>query len=341
MKIYIASSVKNEKEVLDLAKVLRDHGHQVDAFCEERPGRKVFRESDIKDIEKYDAKEFLKLPEVRKGFREDKKWIDWSDCIVQLLPCGKSASLELGYGVGSGKLGFIFGKLEPNKVDVMEAFSHGIFGENELDLLLERLSDFDTCKLCRKKFNSFNKLLRHVSKSHNLKHKQYCDQYLHNKQCYRCKEFKEFSAFYVDHGREAYFGKCKLCASEIIEEFKKQNPLTYRLQTKKAQRRLVKEIIDHYGGKCACPSCGETELEFLVIDHINGGGNKHRAEIGGLGGAGFYRWIKRNNFPEGFQVLCHNCNWSKGSGKLCVHERESKYAILAEEDSKLNKEKDA
>ena len=26
-------------------------------------------------------------------------------------------------------------------------------------------------------------------------------------------------------------------------------------------------------------------------------------------------WIIKNNFPKGFQVLCHNCNYAKGIEK--------------------------
>jgi hypothetical protein len=149
MRIYVASSIKNEKEVLELGKVLRDNGHEVDLFCEERPGRKVFRESDIKNIDSYDAKEFLKLPEVKKGFREDKKWIDWSDCCILLLPAGRSAHLELGYSVGKEKYGFIYGDLKIGSVDVMNYFADGIYGLEELDLLLARLKRLDL-KLTKK-----------------------------------------------------------------------------------------------------------------------------------------------------------------------------------------------
>lgn len=56
---------------------------------------------------------------------------------------------------------------------------------------------------------------------------------------------------------------------------------------------------------------------FLCIDHIDGGGNKHRAEIKG----DFYRWLIDNNFPPGFQTLCHNCNMAKGLYGRCPHER--------------------
>ena len=34
-------------------------------------------------------------------------------------------------------------------------------------------------------------------------------------------------------------------------------------------------------------------------------------------------WIVKNNFPKGFQILCHNCNLAKGYSKnnKCPHER--------------------
>ena len=69
--------------------------------------------------------------------------------------------------------------------------------------------------------------------------------------------------------------------------------------------------------ECAC--CGEKEFLFLSIDHINGGGNKHRKMTGGTGGDHTYRWLVKNNFPEGFQVLCYNCNQAKGHYGQCPH----------------------
>lgn len=77
-----------------------------------------------------------------------------------------------------------------------------------------------------------------------------------------------------------------------------------------------------YGGKCVC--CGEDELDFLVIDHINDNGAEHRKEVNLRV---IYRWLWKNNLPEGFQVLCANCNLSKqirrsydGLG-YCIHQR--------------------
>lgn len=71
------------------------------------------------------------------------------------------------------------------------------------------------------------------------------------------------------------------------------------------------------GLKCAC--CGENNIEFLAIDHINGGGNQHKKVIGK--NKRFYLWLKENNYPEGFRILCHNCNMSFGLYGYCPHEK--------------------
>jgi len=77
-------------------------------------------------------------------------------------------------------------------------------------------------------------------------------------------------------------------------------------------------VLQGYGGlipHCAC--CGEGHEEFLTIDHINGDGAKQRKA--GLRGIAFYLWLIRNDFPEGFRVLCMNCNFSLGMRGYCPH----------------------
>lgn len=84
------------------------------------------------------------------------------------------------------------------------------------------------------------------------------------------------------------------------------------------------EAIQAYGGlepKCACPGCTETNTKFLTIDHTNADGAAHRKKLGNIGGNQFYRWLKNNNYPDGYQVLCYNCNVSRGTGKCPVHEQ--------------------
>jgi hypothetical protein len=69
-------------------------------------------------------------------------------------------------------------------------------------------------------------------------------------------------------------------------------------------------------------------MEFLAIDHIDGGGEKHRRTISDgkrLCGLSFYLWLKRNNWPSGFRVLCHNCNFSFGAYGYCPHVSPSEF----------------
>lgn len=66
------------------------------------------------------------------------------------------------------------------------------------------------------------------------------------------------------------------------------------------------EVLAHYGnGHIACVRCGFDNIRALSIDHIGGGGNTHRKITGE--GCQFYYWLKRNNFPTGYQTLCMNC----------------------------------
>lgn len=90
-------------------------------------------------------------------------------------------------------------------------------------------------------------------------------------------------------------------------------------------KALRHETIMAYGGyRCAC--CGETEPMFLSLDHVNNDGASHRRSLG-YGGNGkgassrTLKWLKDNNFPEGFQVLCMNCNTGKQRNNgVCPHD---------------------
>ena len=79
----------------------------------------------------------------------------------------------------------------------------------------------------------------------------------------------------------------------------------------------------HYGnGKLACVQCGFSDIRALSIDHKAGNGAAHRRSIGNKTGINFYKWLIDNNFPDGYQTLCMNCQrikfveneeWAKNS----------------------------
>jgi hypothetical protein len=79
--------------------------------------------------------------------------------------------------------------------------------------------------------------------------------------------------------------------------------------------RVKTETFNAYGG-CHCVWCGEADIQALCIDHINNDGASHRKALGAkctgnITGERFYRWLRRNHYPKGFQVLCFNCNQAK------------------------------
>jgi len=94
------------------------------------------------------------------------------------------------------------------------------------------------------------------------------------------------------------------------------------------RRRLKQQVIDAYGGSCAC--CGETVFEFMTIDHTLGDGAEHRREIKGVG-ASFrvYRDLIQRGFPEGYQILCVNCNVSRGRYGYCPHRPGDRCEVFA------------
>lgn len=93
---------------------------------------------------------------------------------------------------------------------------------------------------------------------------------------------------------------------------------------KRYRQQLKEQVFNHYGSGCAC--CGETASEFLTIDHTNGGGCAHRRIVAP---AEFYRWLIANNYPEGFRVLCMNCNFAIGKFGYCPHKTENKTEAIS------------
>lgn len=89
----------------------------------------------------------------------------------------------------------------------------------------------------------------------------------------------------------------------------------------KSNRKIKFLVLQRYSSKIPkCKCCKEKEKSFLTIDHINNDGAKHRREIKRGGGVSFYYWLKLNNFPKGYQVLCFNCNHAKSLYGKCPHQ---------------------
>ncbi len=74
------------------------------------------------------------------------------------------------------------------------------------------------------------------------------------------------------------------------------------------------ETFTRYGPdqklQCSWIGCDVTDPDMLVLDHINDDGAQQRKNGCGRGW-NFYRWLKKQNFPDGYQTLCCNHNHKK------------------------------
>lgn len=106
--------------------------------------------------------------------------------------------------------------------------------------------------------------------------------------------------------------RCPKCNSEHsrgVADFRKDNHEYCKIKDGIRQLKSKEEIIKFYSfGTMQCKLCDELRLGALTLDHIDGGGRKHRQTIGYND---FYAWIRRNRYPSGYQVLCSNHNWKK------------------------------
>jgi len=128
--------------------------------------------------------------------------------------------------------------------------------------------------------------------------------------CIECK--KPTNGFYA----------CEDCRRQR-SEYQQSNKQRFKERQQKYQKERKRQVFEHYGTECEC--CGETELDFLTLDHPNDDGAEHRAEVGA--GQKFYQWLIKNEFPDTFELrtLCSNCNNGRRvNGGVCPHQ------ILAE-----------
>ena len=133
---------------------------------------------------------------------------------------------------------------------------------------------------------------------------------------------------------KGYYQRTKEHQVQKSRDYRKQHPervieSNFKNKDKNKQKRFDKKIrvYNHYSNydiKCNC--CGEKEIQFLSIDHINNDGAKHKKTMEGS----IITWLIKNNFPSGFQILCFNCNFAKGhvEDHICPHQKQFSKQIL-------------
>jgi len=135
--------------------------------------------------------------------------------------------------------------------------------------------------------------------------------------------------------RKRYMSQYRGKNAEFVKKLQTEYLRTHRAEARASStewRRLLSfQVKTYLGSRCAC--CGECEMEFLVVDHINNDGSEEaRTSRGGRNNFYYYMEIRKafesgdqeviNGVKARFQLLCWNCNASKHyGGGVCVHAR--------------------
>jgi hypothetical protein len=148
-RIYVASSWRNPLQQ-DVVRVLRDAGHEVYDFRNPKPGDKGFGWSqlgmgDWRDWSPADIRDALQHPRAQAGFKSDHDAMEWADTFVMVLPCGRSAHLELGWACGAGKRALIL-QTEKQEPELMYLEAERICVS--IDELLAALDPRQVCGNC-------------------------------------------------------------------------------------------------------------------------------------------------------------------------------------------------
>jgi nucleoside 2-deoxyribosyltransferase len=108
--VYVASSWRNERQPAVVA-ALRRVGFSVYDFRNPAPLQRGFAWSEVDpNWEAWTPSQFresLAHPAARIGFQRDMEALQHADATVLVLPCGRSAHLELGYAAAVGQATFV------------------------------------------------------------------------------------------------------------------------------------------------------------------------------------------------------------------------------------------
>lgn len=124
MRIYVASSWRNTYQPA-VVEVLRHAGHLVYDFRNPEHGQGGFQWSDIDpQWEDWSTVRYrdllLNSPVAAHGYLTDFRAMQWADACLMVLPCGRSASMELGWSAGAGKrTGILLAEAEPELMALM------------------------------------------------------------------------------------------------------------------------------------------------------------------------------------------------------------------------------
>lgn len=124
------------------------------------------------------------------------------------------------------------------------------------------------------------------------------------------KQWREKNKVRLRQKAREYYKENRRKLIKYSKDYRKKYPLRSKKWDKQTVTNRKLKVFNAYGGS-KCSICGIDDFDVLTVDHINCGGTKHRKSFKNYDGQAIYRWLIKNDFPEGFRILCRNCNWKE------------------------------
>lgn len=163
-----------------------------------------------------------------------------------------------------------------------------------------------------------------------------------------CNECKEplTNSNWATYTKNRGLNKCRACEKERIKLLHREQRKSPTFREKEQKQKCISrlklkiETMLYYGNECI--KCGEKNILFLTLDHINNNGKYDKR------GVDLFGQLRKLGFPgknTQLQILCHNCNAIKELIKVRKENQERKempeiyikqsYSISKELDEKL------
>ncbi len=135
--------------------------------------------------------------------------------------------------------------------------------------------------------------------------------------CSKCETEKDIDEFWrIRKGEDKRRYWCIVCMRATYNPSLKAKANRNEYKRKK-RAKLRTEALYHYSkGLMKCNCCGESQERFLTLDHINNNGHEDKKRYG----RSMLGEVKNQGYPEGYQILCYNCNCGRAHNNgVCPH----------------------
>lgn len=145
-----------------------------------------------------------------------------------------------------------------------------------------------------------NPKLKEYRKIYHQKNKEKCNAYSNYYRRIHLKEDARRSREY----RKRHPDRIK----NLNQNYYKKNKPVVNQKNRDRYIELKKLTFSKYSqnNTIECAICGENTLNFLTLDHIKGRKKHQHSTM--FSAAKLWYYLKKNDFPPGYQILCWNCN---------------------------------